>query len=96
MAKKLSRYQKMDYSMTVAMAAVGVVFLLYLIAAGFGVLWLKVLSALIAILGSALGLGFLYLIGEFKKQRSLWLVVGFGSVIVVTLISILCNYPSPV
>ena len=79
MAKKLSRYQKMDYSMTVAMAAVGVVFLLYLIAAGFGVLWLKVLSALIAILGSALGL-----------------VVGFGSVIVVTLISILCNYPSPV
>lgn len=95
MAKKLSRYRQMERYMTAAMIADGVIFLIYLFSAGFGVIWLKVLTAIIALLGSALCLGFLYLTGEYNRQRSLWLTVGFGCVIVVTLVSILCNYPSP-
>ena len=95
MAKKFSRYRQMERLMTAIMAGMGIIFLIYLFCAGFGVLWLKVLTAIIALLGSALCLGFLYLTGEYLRQRSLWLTVGFGSIIVGILVSILCNYPSP-
>lgn len=76
----------------IADAAIGV---LYLLMAGLGVIWLKWVLAIAAILVSAAGLGSLYLTGELRRQRSLYLTAGFGAVLVVVLFSLILNYPSP-
>ena len=68
---------------------------LYLLMAGLGVVWLKWFLAIAAILLSAAGLASLYLTGELRRQRSLYLTAGFGSVIIVILFSLILNYPSP-
>ena len=38
---------------------------------------------------------FLFMTGELKKRRSLWMVVGFVGILVCLLVSLICNYPSP-
>lgn len=68
---------------------------LYLLMAGLGVVWLKWTLAIAAILLSAAGLASLYLTGELRRQRSLYLTAGYGAVIVVILFSLILNYPSP-
>lgn len=68
---------------------------LYLLMAGLGVIWLKWLLAIAAILLSAAGLASLYLTGEFRRQRSLYLTAGYGAVVIVILFSLILNYPSP-
>ena len=69
--------------------------LLYLLMAGLGVVWLKWILAIAAVLLSAAGLGSLYLTGELRRQRSLYLTAGYGAVVVVILFSLILNYPSP-
>ena len=71
------------------------IFALYLLMAGLGVVWLKWILAIAAILLSAAGLASLYLTGELRRQPSLYLTAGFGAVIVVILFSLILNYPSP-
>ena len=71
------------------------IFALYLLMAGLGVVWLKWILAIAAILQSAAGLASLYLTGQLRRQRSLYLTAGFGAVIVVILFSLILNYPSP-
>ncbi len=68
---------------------------LYLLMAGLGVVWLKWFLAIAAILLSAAGLASLYLTGELRRQRSLYLTAGFGAVVIVILFSLILNYPSP-
>lgn len=68
---------------------------LYLLMAGLGVVWLKWFLAIFAILLSAAGLGTLYMTGELRRQRSLYLTAGFGAVVIVILFSLILNYPSP-
>ena len=76
----------------IADAAIGV---LYLLMAGLGIVWLKWVLAIIAILLSAAGLASLYLTGEFRRHRSLYLTAGYAAVAVVILFSLILNYPSP-
>lgn len=89
------RYKELEQLMTRALLADAAVFALYLLSAGFGWTSLKVISAIIAILVSGLCLAFLYLNGEIRKRRSLWLVMGFGAVVVCLLVSLLLRYPAP-
>ena len=89
------RYKELEQLMTRILLADAAVFVLYLLSAGFGWTALKVISTIIAILLSGLSLAFLYLNGEIRKRRSLWLVVGFGAVVVCLLVSLLLNYPAP-
>ena len=37
----------------------------------------------------------LYLTGEFKRRRSLWMVTGFAGIVLCILVSLLVNYPAP-
>lgn len=94
MAKRM-RYKQIDQLLTRVLIVDTAVFILYLIFAGFGLTALKVITVIIALLGSALCLAYLYMIGEFKKARSRWLVMGFGAIILCTLVSLVLNYPSP-
>ena len=94
MARRM-RYKQIDQLLTRVLIADTAIFLLYLIFAALGVSVLKVLLAIIAILLSGLSLAYLYKLGEFKKARSRWLVMGFCSIILCTLVSLILNYPSP-
>jgi len=90
-----SRYKEMELNMTILLIAAAVVFVLYLIVAGYGIIWLKVVTAIFAILLSGLCLAFLFLTKELLKQRSLWLTTGFFGIFLCTLVSLLTGVPGP-
>ncbi len=93
MAEKRSRYQDLERVMTVLLITVAVDFVLFLIFAGSGIVWAKVLTAIFAMLMTVLCLGYLYMTRELLRQRSLWLTTGFGAAFVCTLMSLICNFP---
>ena len=89
------RYKQIDQLLTRVIIADTAVFVLYLIFAALGLVALKIIIAIIALLVSGLCLAWLSMLGEFKKARSRWLVLGFGAIILCTLVSLILNYPSP-
>ena len=89
------RYKEMEQYLTYALVGSAVVFLLYMIFAGLGVVWLKVLTAIILVAVCGLALAWLYLTGELLRYRSRWMSVGFAAILVVLLVSLVLNYPSP-
>lgn len=95
MAKRPNRYKIIDKYMTYVLIADAVIFLLYLLFAGFGVLWGKVCFAIFGILLSAACLGFLYMTRELLRKRSLWMTAGAAAVIICILVSLIANFPSP-
>ena len=88
-----NRYQDLSRLMTIALIIAAVFFVLYLIFAGVGIIWAKVLTAILAILVPVLCLGFLFMSQELLKQRSLWLTTGFGGILVCTIVSLITNFP---
>ena len=94
MAKR-NRYREMESLMTKVIVGDAVVFVLYLLFAGLGLTVVKVATAIIAILGSLLGLGWLVITGEFSRRRSLWMVTGFIAIVLCVLVSLLLGYPGP-
>ena len=94
MAKRM-RYKQIDQLLTRVLIADTAVFALYLIFAGFGLTFFKVVTVIIALGASGLSLAYLYKLGEFKKARSRWMVMGFGAIILCTVVSLVLNYPSP-
>lgn len=89
------RYRDLSRTMTYIVLADAVLFVLYLICAGNGITALKVLLAIVCILGSALAVGFLYMAGELTRQRSRWMVVSFLAIIVCVILSLILRFPSP-
>ena len=65
-----SRYKDLEKMMTLLLIASALDFVLYLVFAGAGIVWLKVITAIFAILMPVLCLGFLYMSKELLKQRS--------------------------
>ena len=94
MAKR-NRYRELEKKVTLMIAADAAVFVLYLLVAGAGVVALKVITSIVAIIGSLLALGFLFMSGELLKKRSLWMTVAFASVLLCTIVSLVCNFPAP-
>ena len=94
MAKR-SRYREMERLMTKIILGEALVFVLYLVCAGLGLTVLKVISAIVAILGFFLCLGWLIITGEFSRRRSLWMVTGFIAIVLCVLVSLLLGYPGP-
>lgn len=94
MAKRRS-YKKDEKLLTRILLADVAIFILYLLFAGLGVAAMKVITAIIAIIGSLLCLGYLYMRGEIMKLRSRWLVMGFGAIVLLVLVSLILNYPAP-
>ena len=94
MAKR-NRYREMESLMTKVIVGDALVFVLYLLFAGLGLTVVKVAAAIIAILGSLLGLGWLVITGEFSRGRSLWMVTGFIAIVLCVLVSLLLGYPGP-
>lgn len=94
MAKR-SRYRQMEDVMTKILIADALIFIVYMVSASTGIIALKVITAIVAILASLLCLGFLYISGEILRRRSLWMVTGFGAVALCTLVSLILKFPCP-
>ena len=90
-----NRYKEMERYMTIALILNTLLFILYLICAGSGVIWLKVVLVVLTMVFSVLCLCFLYITRELLRQRSLWMSVSAVAIFVCTLISLLVNYPRP-
>ena len=95
MNENQSSYRFFEQFMTIVLFVGLAFFLLYLIMAGVGLVVMKIIFAVLAILLSGVCLFILYTSKEWLKPRSLWLTAAFASIIVCTLVSLLCNYPAP-
>ena len=95
MANERSRYKQMELYMTAALLIDTILFVLYLIFALLGISWLKVITAVIAIILSILCLCYLYLSKELLKRRSLWMTVGAAAVLLCIIFSLVLKYPAP-
>ncbi len=94
MAARKNRYREMERKMTLVILADLAFFLLYLLFASMGIVFLKVLLAILVLALSLLILGFLYLTRELLRQRSLWMTVSAFSIFLCTLVSLILNYPA--
>lgn len=92
---KRNRYRELESLMTKVILGDAAVFVLFLIFAGLGMTVLKVITAIIAIFGSLLCLGWLFLTGEFTRRRSLWMVTAFICIALCVVVSLLLNFPCP-
>ena len=90
-----NRYREMENLMTKIILGDALVFILYLVCAGLGWSVLKVITAIIAIFGSLLCVGWLHLTGEFTRRRSLWMVTAFICIVICVIWSLLLGYPAP-
>ena len=95
MPQRKNRYSQMSRQMTLYLLADLLVFILFLVVSGYGIIWLKVLTAIITIVGSLLCLAFLYLSKELLKQRSLWMTAAAAAILLCTFFSLILNFPSP-
>ena len=93
MAKRNNRYRQFDFLMTRVVLADVFIFLLYLLCATCGIGFLKGLTAFVAIVGSGLCVGYLYLTQEWLKKRSLWMTLSFASIALLTVVSLICKVP---
>ena len=95
MPTRKNRYAQMQQYMIYILLADLLIFVLYLIGAGNGIIWLKALTAIIAIVASVLCLGYLYLTQELLRKRSLWMTVAAAAILVCILFSLFLNFPCP-
>lgn len=90
-----TRYKQMQFYMTIALIADFVLFVLYLIVAGNGIIWLKVVLAVLIFAVSIAVLAFLYLTRELLRRRSLWMTAAAGAITLCLLFSLILNFPCP-
>ncbi len=95
MAEKPNRYKELERYMTYGLCADTAAFVFYLISAGNGIIWLKVIFTLICLGLSGLLLWILYSSKELLRQRSLWITAGAAAIAICLLFSLILNFPSP-
>lgn len=95
MARRKSRFKKMEFYITIALCVDAAIFLAYLIFAGMGLLALKIIAAVVCIALSGAALYQLFVSHELLRRRSLWMSLAAACIILCILISLLLNFPSP-
>lgn len=93
MAGKQNRYKQMERYITYGLIADALLFILYLVFAGLGIIWLKVILTIVCFLISGYILYCLYVSKELLRQRSLWMSVAAASIIVCIFFSLILNFP---
>ena len=95
MNENQSSYRFFEQFMTIMLFIGLAFFVLYLVMAGVGLVVMKVIFAVLAILLSGVCLFTLYTSKEWLKPRSLWMTAAYASIVVCTIVSLICNYPCP-
>ena len=93
MASDRSRYKEMEQLLTALLIFDAVIFVLFLVISGVGILWLKILTAVITLAVALVCLLLLFLSKELLRTRSLWLSTGFFSLLVCTVASLILAFP---
>ena len=86
-------YKDLDRYMTYVLISTGIAFVLYLLFALLGVIWLKVVLSILIFLVCAGVLAVLYLSGEIKKLRSRWMTLGAACTALCLLVSLITGCP---
>lgn len=95
MAKNQNKYKLFERFLTVALCADAIAFVLYMIFAGLGIVWLKVIFTLVCFALSGYILYLLYKTKELFRQRSLWITTGAAAIAFCLFMSLVLNFPSP-
>ncbi len=95
MGNRRNRYKEMERYMGLILAGDLLLFIAFLVASGCGIIWLKVILSILAIMLSALCLAYLYLTKELLRERSLWMSASAAAIVICILFSLLLNFPSP-
>lgn len=95
MAKKNSRYKKLEATMTIVLGVDALLFVVYLIFAGHGMIALKLITAFFCWLISGLVLYYLYMTRELQRKRSMWMTLAAACIIICLLFSLVLNFPAP-
>ncbi len=93
---KQDRYRQIEKFITVLLLGAALLFLIFLISSGYGIIWLKVICSIITLLLCGLSLAVLYLTRLLVKPRSLWMTTAAGAIVFCLLFSLILNFPSPV
>lgn len=91
--KRDNRYRQWERMMTYALLIDLLFFVLYLTCAITDIGWLKVILSIFVVLLSSAALALLYMTGELRKQRSLWLSAGFSSIVICLIFSLILSFP---
>ena len=95
MANKRNNYKLFERFMTIALCADAIAFIFYMIFAGLGIVWLKVILTLGCFALSAFILWVLYTSKELLRSRSLWITTGAAAIAFCLFMSLVLNFPSP-
>ncbi len=91
-----NRFKSMEKYMTIILSAMAAVFVIYLIAAGCGIIWLKVITAIIAIAVCGLCLAYLYMTKLLLNPRTLWMTAAAGAIVICIAFSLILSFPTPI
>lgn len=94
MTKDTKRFRQTEKFLTYTLIAAFIIFIIYLISAGSGVLWLKTLSSIFIILICGLCLAFLKLANLLTRPKTLWMTTAAIAMIFSLLFSLILNFPS--
>lgn len=89
------RFQEAEKLITYILIGCAALFIIFLFAAGFGVIWLKVICAIIAMIACALCLAYLYMTKLLLRPKSIWMTLSAAALIICILFSWILNFPSP-
>ena len=88
-----NNYKDLDRFMSIALVGTAALFVLYLLFALIGVVWLKVVLSILIFLLCAGMLVVLYLTGEILKVRSRWMTIGAACTAFCLLVSLITGCP---
>ena len=95
MEQNKKQFKDLEMFLTVLIVAMLVLFMLYLIMAGYGQSVMKIICAVLIFCISGFGIWLLYSSKELWRQRSIWMTLTFMSCVICTLVSLLAGYPGP-
>ncbi len=95
MAERKNRYKQLEQVMSAAIIADFVLFILFLVVAGKGIIWAKVITAILCLVISFGSVGYLYLTKEMLRARSLWITFAAGAIALCVMFAVILNFPSP-
>ena len=95
MDKKRSRFRQLESLLTLILYGILALFIGFLVTAGMGYVIAKVILAILTISGTLFCLWMLLRSQELFRSRAAWLSCAFISVMLLTIVSLICNFPAP-
>lgn len=96
MNSKKTRYKKMEAIVTGVLCVDTVIFVAYLLFAGSGMVAMKAVTAIFALLISGAVLYFLYMTRELLRRRSIWMTLSAACIVLCLIASLILHFPAPV